>query len=148
MCKQIIILMIMGIDFTLLEIYKYESSEGSLTSMMLGWTSRHWHDLLIFNTERKIDVNGYLFLCVCLWKKNKNKKIHIFPRFVFWENQEAMTSRCNVFTKHPDFKYERHRALGIMIGCRGGAAKVQAESTHKPALQTSTQKMQGCCQKK
>lgn len=59
-----------------------------------------------------------------------------------------MTSRRNVCTKHPDFKYERRRALGIMIGFRGGAAKVQVESTHKPALQTSTQKMKGCCQKK
>ena len=59
-----------------------------------------------------------------------------------------MTSRHNVFTKHPDFKYERQRTLGIMIGFRAGAAKVQAESTHKPALQISTQKMKGCQKKK
>ena len=35
-----------------------------------------------------------------------------------------------------------------MIGFKGGAAKVQVESTHKPALQISTQKMKGCQKKK
>ena len=44
----------MGIDFTLLEIYKYGSNEGRLTSMMLGSTSRHSHDLSIFNREKKL----------------------------------------------------------------------------------------------
>ena len=63
-----------------------------------------------------------------------------------------MTCRSNVFTKHPDLKYDSllqdTRVLGVMIDYRGGAVKIQDESARNPILQTSTHKMMGCVKKK
>lgn len=46
------------------EIYKYVNSESSLTSVVLGWTWRHWCELLIFTRTKEIQIN--VIMCVLI----------------------------------------------------------------------------------